>query len=96
MDRITGTVEFFKDDKGFGFIRPDNGGKDVFVHHSVINMDGFKTLKRGEKVEFEIVEDAKGPRASNVRKAGGATQQSGGSQYNAADTNQTPGGENSY
>ena len=63
----TGVVEFFKDDKGYGFIRPDNGGKDVFVHHSVIQMDGFKSLKRGDRVEFEITEDPKGPRASNVR-----------------------------
>jgi CspA family cold shock protein len=75
MERITGTVEFFKDDKGFGFIRPDSGDKDVFVHHSVIMMDGFKTLKRGDKVEFEIVEDAKGPRANNVRRAEGGNAQ---------------------
>lgn len=68
MEQLTGTVEFFKDDKGFGFIRPDNGSKDVFVHHSVIQMDGFKTLKRGDKVSFDIVEDAKGPRATNVRR----------------------------
>ncbi len=76
MERITGTVEFFKDDKGFGFIRPDDGSKDVFVHHSVIQMDGFKTLKRGDKVEFEITEDAKGPRASNVRRVSGGAQAS--------------------
>jgi CspA family cold shock protein len=64
----TGIVEFFKDDKGYGFIRPDGGGKDVFVHHSVIVMDGFKSLKRGDRVEFEIIDDPKGPRASNVRR----------------------------
>jgi CspA family cold shock protein len=64
----TGTVEFFKDDKGYGFIRPDGGGKDVFVHHSVIVMDGFKSLKRGDRVEFELIDDPKGPRASNVRR----------------------------
>ena len=64
----TGTVEFFKDDKGYGFIRPSDGGKDVFVHHSVIVMDGFKSLKRGDRVEFEIIDDPKGPRASNVRR----------------------------
>ncbi len=68
MEQLTGTVEFFKDDKGFGFIRPDDGSKDVFVHHSVIQMDGFKTLKRGDKVSFDIVEDAKGPRATNVKR----------------------------
>jgi cold shock protein len=68
MAKQTGVVEFFKDDKGYGFIRPDNGGKDVFVHHSVIQMDGFKSLKRGDRVEFEITDDPKGPRASDVRR----------------------------
>ena len=67
-DRQTGTVEFFKDDKGYGFIRPDDGSKDVFVHHSSIQMEGFKSLKRGDKVEFEVVDDPKGPRASDVRR----------------------------
>ena len=89
MERITGTVEFFKDDKGFGFIRPDDGSKDVFVHHSVIQMDGFKTLKRGDKVEFEIVEDAKGPRASNVKRTATAASQQGSS------SQQSSGGSNS-
>ena len=68
MARLTGIVEFFKDDKGYGFIRPDDGSKDVFVHHSSIQMEGFKSLKRGDKVEFEILDDPKGPRATDVRR----------------------------
>ena len=68
MARLTGIVEFFKDDKGYGFIRPDDGSKDVFVHHSSIEMEGFKSLKRGDRVEFEILDDPKGPRATDVRR----------------------------
>jgi CspA family cold shock protein len=66
--RQTGTVKFFNSSKGFGFITPEGGSKDCFVHHSAIQGNGFKSLAEGESVEFEIVQDAKGPRASNVTK----------------------------
>jgi cold shock protein len=66
MARVTGTVQRFMDDKGFGFIKPDSGGKDVFVHFSAIGGAGFKTLQQGQRVEFDIVDDPKGPRAANV------------------------------
>ena len=66
MARETGTVERFMDDKGFGFIKPDNGAKDVFVHHSAIGGSGFKSLAQGQRVQFDLVQDPKGPRAENV------------------------------
>ena len=62
----TGTVKWFSNDKGYGFITPDDGGKDLFVHHSAIAGDGFKTLAEGAKVEYEVGEGAKGPAAENV------------------------------
>jgi len=68
--RITGTVKWFNDAKGFGFITPESGEKDCFVHFSAISADGFKTLAEGERVEFEIVQGAKGPAAQNVVKLG--------------------------
>ncbi|HET8649813.1 MAG TPA: cold shock domain-containing protein [Gemmatimonadales bacterium] len=70
MARTTGTVKWFNDAKGFGFITPENGDKDCFVHHTAIKADGFRSLAEGERVEFDIVQGAKGPAAENVTKLG--------------------------
>jgi CspA family cold shock protein len=68
MTRSTGTVKWFNETKGFGFITPENGEKDCFVHQSVIQAEGFRTLNEGDRVEFDIVQGAKGPAADNVVK----------------------------
>jgi CspA family cold shock protein len=64
--RKTGTVKWFNEVKGFGFITPDEGEKDCFVHHSAIQVEGFRTLAEGAQVEFDVVEGTKGPAAENV------------------------------
>jgi CspA family cold shock protein len=66
---VRGKVKWFNDAKGFGFITPEDGSKEIFVHHSAIEMQGFKSLAEGQSVEFNIVQGQKGPAAENVRLA---------------------------
>ncbi|MBI5937198.1 MAG: cold-shock protein [Betaproteobacteria bacterium] len=65
----TGIVKWFNDTKGYGFITPDGGGEDLFAHFSAINMSGFKTLKEGQRVSFEIADGPKGKQAANIQAA---------------------------
>lgn len=73
----TGTVKWFNDAKGFGFIEPEQGGGDVFAHFSAIQMDGFRTLKQGGKVSYELVQGPKGQLAQNIRPLDGDHEASG-------------------
>jgi CspA family cold shock protein len=66
----TGTVKWFNGEKGYGFITPEDGSKDLFVHFSAIQGEGYKTLNEGQKVEYEATQGQKGPQASNVRVVG--------------------------
>lgn len=66
--KATGTVKWFDDYKGWGFLVPDDGGEDCFVHHTCIAGDGYRTLANGARVEFDLIRDGKGPRAMNVRE----------------------------
>lgn len=66
--RTTGTVKWFNDEKGFGFIQPDGEARDAFVHHTSIEGAGFRSLAQGQKVEFDLVQGEKGPAAQNVAK----------------------------
>ena len=65
---MRGTVKWFNADKGYGFIQPEEGGKDVFVHYSAIGGQGFRSLNEGEEVEFEVEQSPKGPQAVNVQR----------------------------
>jgi cold shock protein len=67
QEMATGVVKWFSDEKGFGFITPDEGGQDAFVHFSAIQGDGFRTLAEGARVEYDLGEGQKGPQATNVR-----------------------------
>ena len=66
----TGKVKFFDSKKGFGFICPDEGGKDLFVHHSEIQAEGYRELQEGQAVEYEAIQDTKGPKATKVKVIG--------------------------
>jgi CspA family cold shock protein len=69
QDMATGTVKWFNDAKGFGFVTPDGGGADLFVHFSAIQAQGFKTLQENQRVSFDATTGPKGPQASNIRAA---------------------------
>ena len=67
---MKGTVKWFNNQKGYGFIKPDDGSKDLFVHHTSVKVDGYRTLSENQAVEFDVIESDKGPSATNVRIVG--------------------------
>lgn len=73
MSIAVGTVKWFNASKGYGFIAPNDGGDDVFAHFSAIEMEGFKTLKQGQEVEYDVRDGPKGPQASNIHLSGSST-----------------------
>ena len=75
---VTGTVKWFNDAKGFGFIEPEGGGADVFAHFSAVQMEGFRTLKQGTMVSYELVQGPKGDLAQNIRSVGDEQQMAEG------------------
>ena len=83
----TGKVKWFNDTKGFGFITPDEGGKDLFCHHSEIQAEGYRSLAEGQAVEYEAMQDTKGPKATKVRPITGSPAQGTG---NSGQPGQTP------
>lgn len=84
----TGQVKWFNNAKGYGFVRPDDGGDDLFVHHSYIQMDGYRSLKAGQPVEFDIQEAEKGHHAVNLRSLDKSA--SGGVDGSVGDDGETP------
>lgn len=84
MDAV-GIVKWFNDAKGFGFIEPDGGGSDVFAHFSAIQMEGFRTLKQGSKVRYELVDGPKGRLAQNIRPELGDTHLEAAAETSAAE-----------
>jgi len=93
MARKTGNVKWFSNEKGYGFIEQEDG-EDVFVHHSDIQGDGYKTLKQGETVEYEIIQADKGPKAQNVVRGEGAGGNGAGAEEGKAESREAPSGRN--
>ena len=91
--RIRGTVKWFNETKGYGFLRRDDGQSDCFVHHSEIQSQGYRTLQEGERVEFDVVQQPKGPKASNVVKLDEVGGGDAGDTADAAAADDFGGGE---